>query len=280
MFFNEIERMEEHPIYLLANKKRYVYLRVGGNGKTMQVRQQISLWDIIGVIADIQTSFTENFKRLEKKYDWTLRDARLQVVFNCCDLAANARLNIAILGYTKSNGLTEKEWWQKWCGYSPESFHRIPKFELYVDDKCRQYTHRVQEQLIVTTQIYIEAFLRNLARQFNIDENKFWSLKKKFLVNTLKLNQDELIPLTVFQYLKNSLHNKGLHYDTNYPDQEFEINGYSFNFKHNDIVKISWDHIKELIIANSDLLYKIIDRSDVSSLPSFTDKNVVVLTDK
>ena len=156
----------------------------------MNIKNKISLWEIIGYIADIQLSFIENFKIIESKYKWTFPDARLQVLFNCCDLSANARLNISVLGYAKSNGLSEIEWWVKWAAYSNAAFTKIPKFELYVDDKCRQYIHRVQEQLMTTTQIYIESFLRNLARQFNIDENQFWRLKKKFLERFLNFRKN------------------------------------------------------------------------------------------
>ncbi len=132
---------------------------------------------------------------------------------------------------------------------------------------------------MVTAQIYIESFIRILARQFNIEEKEFWKLKKKFLEDTLKISLDDLKPISIFQNLKNSLHNKGLHYNENYSDLEFEIKGQIFNFSHNEIVKISWDHIKELLIAISDLLFKIIDNSKVSGLKSFNEENVVILTD-
>jgi hypothetical protein len=59
----------------------------------MEIRSQITAWDIVGVIADIQTSFTENYKKLESKYEWRLSDdARLQVIFNCGDLANSTNL--------------------------------------------------------------------------------------------------------------------------------------------------------------------------------------------
>lgn len=53
-------------------------------------RMQHSAYDIIGFIADVQTSFTENFKTLQNKYDWKVPDARLLVLLNCADVAANA----------------------------------------------------------------------------------------------------------------------------------------------------------------------------------------------
>lgn len=247
----------------------------------MEIRDQITAWDIVGIIADIQTSFTENYKKLESKYNWSLsNDARLQVIFNCCDLAANARLSMAILYFSKSNGMLSQDWWQKWAGYSDKAFTRVPDFKVYADDKSRQYIHRIQEQLLIAAQIYIESFLRSLGRQFGIDENQFWKLKTALLETKLKFEKEDLVPITVSQYLKNSLHNKGLHYDSVNQEKEFSIDKYNFAFKHNDPVKISWDHIKALLIANSELLYKIIDTPLVSTLPAYSDKNVVILTDQ
>lgn len=246
----------------------------------MPIREKISLWDIIGVIADVQTGFTEKFKKLQKDNAWTLPDARLQVMFNCLELAANARLSIAILASAKSNGLSSKDWWEKWAGYSPLSFDNIPNFTLYVEDKSRQYVHRVQEQLQTTTQIYTESFLRNLARQFNITEVEFWRLKKSLLEDTLGFNQDDLKSIIVFQHLKNSLHNKGLHYNEKRPTLSFEINGLIFDFTHGQPVMISWDHIKELLLANGEFLLQVIENLKVRRLLSFNERNVIILTDE
>jgi hypothetical protein len=198
------------------------------------------------------------------------------VIFNCYDLAANARLSRAILYFSKSNGMISQKWWQKWAGYSDKTFTRVPDFKVYVDDKSRQYIHRIQEQLLITAQIYIESFLCSLGRQFGIDENQFWKLKTALLETKLKFEKEDLVPITVSQYLNN----KELHYDSVNQEKEFSIDKYNFAFKHNDPVNISWDHIKALSIANSELLYKIIDTPLVSILPAFSDKNLVILTDQ
>lgn len=243
-----------------------------------KVPKEITWWDIIGVTADIQTSFTENYKELVDKYNWKLPDARVQVFYNNMDLAANARLNIGLIGFAVNEGI-DKEWWAKWLGYSPEAFKKIPDFDTYIKDKCRQYTHRVQEQLMINTNIYIEGFLRNLSRQFSINENELWKIKKRLLEEKLGLTKEELKPITVYQHLRNSLHNKGVHYNEKYPKEQFEINGYEYYFEHNKVVMTSWNHIKELIVANSELLFKIINNPKVNSLPSFDEKNVVVIKD-
>ena len=246
----------------------------------MLIKKDLSLFDIIGFIADIQTSFTENYKRLENKYDWKLPDARLSVLYNCLDVSANARLSVGLLACAKSYGLSDKDWWGKWALYDASvAFNRCPDFKIFVDDKCRQYIHRVQEQLLTTIQIYIESFLRNLGRQFDINEVYFWKLKEKLLEKILKFKNDELAALSAYQHLRNSLHNRGIHFNENYPDLELDINGYKFIFKHKESIKISWEHIRALLIANSDLLNKIIDSSKVSRLVSFNDQNVVILTD-
>jgi len=243
------------------------------------MREKITWWDIIGLIADIQTSFTENYKKLIGKYKWSVPDARALVLINCMELSANARLSMGMIGYTTSNGMDTKDWWEKWCGYSPHSFNGIPNFKVHVDDKCRQYSHRIQEQLMITTYVYIESFLRNLARQFEINEKELWKIKEALLQNILLFSKDDLKPLVIYQYLRNSQHNKGIHYNEKYPNMEFDLNGYKFIFKHNTIVMISWDHIKELLIANSELLYKIIDNPKVSTLRKFDERNIVILRD-
>jgi len=245
----------------------------------MQIKNEISLYDMIGFIADIQTSFTENFKELENKFNWQVTDARLQVFFNCSDLAANSRLSLSLLGYSKKQ-LFDQEWWGEWACYDiSRAFTRIPDFGLYVNDKCRQLTHRTQEQLLVTTQIYIEAFIRNLAKQHSVKEDIFWDLRKSFLIGTLGFTSDELKPLTVYQHLKNTLHNMGLHNNPKYPELEFDIDGCQFLFKQDEGVKIGWEHVRGLIIANSDLLKRIVTHQKVCSLPEFFHKNVVVLRD-
>jgi hypothetical protein len=122
--------------------------------------------------------------------------------------------------------------------------------------------------------------LRNLGRQFSIDEKEFWKLKKKLLEETLSLTPSELEPLVIYQHLKNSLHNKGLHYNKSYPNLEFTLGSYKFHFKHHTVVQLSWQHIRELLIAISLLLLKIIDGlPQVANLSSFDDKNVVILRD-
>jgi len=240
---------------------------------------QLSFYDIIGAVADVQTSFTENFKALQSKYHWKATDARLQAFFQCCDVAGNARLSLALLSSAKANGMETKDWWQKWAFYHNDAFNRWPQFKTFVDDKSRQFVHRVQEQLLVSIQIYVESFLRNLARQFNIDKKEFWQLKRDFLENILGFTKDDLVPLTVYQHLRNSLHNKGMHHNTNYPELSFNLGGYTFCFKHGEAVKSSWEHIRELQIANSNMLLRICEHAKVNSLAPFDAQNIVVLTD-
>ena len=185
-------------------------------------RMQHSAYDIIGFIADVQTSFTENFKTLQNKYNWKVPDARLLVLLNCADVAANSRMGVGLLAFARANGLDSKEWWKKWTYYdSDRSFHCWSDFKTYTDDKSRQFIHRIQEHLLITIQVNTESFLRNLARQFQMDYNQFWRLKKDFLQGVLNLGSDELEPLSAYQHLRNSLHNKGLHYKL--PISEFNI---------------------------------------------------------
>lgn len=207
-------------------------------------------------------------------------DARLQVFFNCLEVAANARLSIGLLAFAKAGGLRNKDWWGKWTSYDKDrAFVNCPDFGIFVEDKSRQFIHRVQEQSLISVQIYTEAFLRELARQFQIERTQFWQLKKDFLQDVLGLGTKDIEPLTVYQHLRNSLHNKGRHHNSNYPDMAFEINGYSFSFAHGQMVKISWEHVRELQIAVSNLFLRINEHPKVSCLPAFDEKNVIVLSD-
>jgi hypothetical protein len=243
-------------------------------------KPHLSAYDIIGFIADIQTSYTDNFKVLESTYHWTAIDARLQVFLQCADVAGNTRLSIALLTFARANGLKTKDWWSQWACYDADrAFNRCPQFDTFVDDKSRQFTHRVQEQLLVTNQIYIESFLRSLARQFNIDRKDFWRLKKDFLQDTLGITATDLTPLTVYQHLRNSLHNKGVHYNAAFPELAFNIGGYPFIFRHGNIVMISWEHIRELQLASSTLVRTICEHPRVTSLAEFEAHNIVILSD-
>jgi hypothetical protein len=125
----------------------------------------------------------------------------------------------------------------------------------------------------------IESFLRHLARQFNVDRNEFWRLKEDFLQAVLGIAATDLTPLTVYQHLRNSLHNKGIHYNAKYPDLAFNIGGYPFTFKHGKTVMISWEHIRQLQLANSTLLRTICEHPKVTLLPEFEAHNIVVLHD-
>lgn len=240
----------------------------------------LSAYDIIGFIADIQTSFTENFKILDEKYEWKIPDARLLVLLNCAEVAANARMGVGLLEFAKANGLDSKDWWDKWTCYdSHRSFARWPDFKVFVDDKSRQFIHRLREHLLITIQMNTESFLRNLARQFDQDHKEFWKLKKGLLEGVLRLSSHELMPLAVYQHLRNCLHNKGLHYNNNYPNLEFEINEFVFLFSHGEEVKISWEHIRELQVETSRMLMKIIEHPKVTSLPPFKEETIVLIID-
>ena len=246
----------------------------------MKPKPHLSIYDIVGLIADVQTSYTNNLKTLQGKYGWKVPDARLQVFFNCFEVAANARLSVGLLSFARANGLESKDWWGKWtCYESDRAFDKWPDFKTFVDDKSRQFLHRTQEQMLISIQIYIESFLRSLARQFRIDRKEFWQLKKEFLMQTLGFSDSDLVPFTVYQHLRNSLHNKGLHYNARFSSLAFNINGYDFVFTHGQGVKISWEHIRELQIASSNLLLKINEHSRVSCLPQFDEENVIILAD-
>ncbi len=247
--------------------------------KKAPVRIHISFWDIIKSIDPIHISCAEKLNYVQNKYDWNTLDARATVFYNICSLSENLNLTLSAIIFTKHNGLHKKEWWHDWAGYADvdKAFRNIPDFDTYADDQVRQMIHRVQEQLAVTTQIYLEAFIRNTARQFGIEQNMFWRLKKAFLVDTLEMSDKDLLPLTIYQNLKNSLHNKGIHYNEKDGKLRFILEGYEFNFDHDHAVRISWDHYRVLILASCETLLKIVENPKVLALPEYSDRNIVVI---
>lgn len=139
--------------------------------------------------------------------------------------------------------------------------------------------HRVQEQIFIFVQIYVESFVRSLARQMKTERNEFWKLKQDFLQGILGFTPHELVPLSVYQHLRNSLHNKGLHHNPKYADLDFTIDDRTFQFSHGHAVKISWEHVGALQLATAALLAKIVELPEVYRLPAFPDANLVMIED-
>lgn len=244
-------------------------------------KDEISFWDIIKSIDPVHISCYQKLHYIQGKYAWSTLDARLLVFLNTCSLAENLTLTLQTIIFTKHNGLHTKEWWHTWGGYQDvdKAFRDIPDFDGYVNSQIRQMIHRVQEQLFYTAQMYMEAFIRNTARQLGIEQNQFWKLKRDFLVKKLGFTDQELLPLTIAQNLRNTFHNKGIHYNQSESELRFVLNGYEFAFDHTEPVKLSWDHYRELLLASSDLLLKIVEHPIVVALPEYSDKNIVVIRD-
>ena len=145
-----------------------------------ETKEQISYWDIVKSIDSIHNTFAEKYKTSIDKLGYTGIDARSLIFFNISSLAENLSLTIVALGFAKTNGMHSKEWWHKWAGLPEPAFQNIPDFDTYVDDQFRQIIHRIQEQLATTSQIYLEAFIRNTARQLEIEHTTFWKLRDAF----------------------------------------------------------------------------------------------------
>ena len=242
---------------------------------------EITFWDIIKSIDPIHISCAQKLDHIQATYGWSSLDARTLVFYNICSLAENLTLTLQTIIFTKHNGLHDKAWWGTWGGYQDvdRAFRNIPDFDTYVDDQVRQMIHRVQEQLVFTTQIYIEAFIRNTARQLGIEQNMFWKLKREFLIKALGFSDDDLLPITILQNLRNTIHNKGIHYNQAENELRFVLNGFEFAFDHEQPVQVSWDHYRELLLASSALLLKIVEHPKVLALPEYSDKNIIVLRD-
>jgi len=217
---------------------------------------------------------------IQSKYGWSTLDARVLVFYNLCSLTENLGLILSTIFFAKGNGLHSKQWWKGWAGYQDQAFRKIPDFDTYVNDQVRQSIHRVQEQLVFTSQIYIEAFIRNTSRQLGIERDAFWQLKRDFLKAQLGLSDDDLLPITILQHLRNTIHNKGIHHSPRNPQLRYNLNGYVFSFDHDQAVMVSWDHYSELLLATSEVLLKIVENPKVVALPEYSDKNIVVIQDE
>jgi len=158
-----------------------------------------SIHDMIRTIDEIKISFINNLNKIDKIYNWSELDARKTIFLTCIDLCEQLMLSLALLEHFKSNGLYDKKWWIDWKLISPEMLNdKIQNFNVYVQDRCQTFVGTILDQLFILSQIYIESFIRNLGRQFLIEENEFWKLKKHFLLKNLNLLEEDLVPLIVF----------------------------------------------------------------------------------
>jgi hypothetical protein len=231
---------------------------------TKHPKENLSVAEIMQLLQEVQLAWGKTFRHLHNAHGWKVPDARLQVFHSCSTVVGHARFSMGLVTFARTNGAKEKAWWEKWTLYDAEqSFKDWPKFETFVDDSCRQYVHRVQEQIFIFVQIYVESFLRSLARQMKSERNEFWKLKQDFLEGVLGLTSDELVPLSVYQHLRNSLHNKGLHHNPKYTDLLFKIDDWTFQFSHGHAVQISWEHIGALQLATAALLAQIVELPNV-----------------
>ena len=73
------------------------------------------------------------------------------------------------------------------------------------------------------------------------------------------------------------MHNKGIHYNAQKKELNLVLNDYEFIFSYDKIIQISWGHYRELLIAASNLLIKIVQNQKVLALPEFSDRNIIII---
>jgi hypothetical protein len=241
---------------------------------TENQRDSISIFGAIGVIEDIQTGFIDSFKRANKIYD--IKDFRCNIFFSCFDLVTNSRLTLAMLGYSLSTGMLKKEWWLKWGCYHPLSFENIPDFNIYVHDKTGQLLWHTRDTITLNLFIYIEGFIRKIARQKGIESKDLYSIRNSLLKNLLGLAEEEITPLIIFQHLRNSIHNKGIHFNLNYLHAKYKLGQYDYEFKHDEKFFFDWQMLGELLIHMNKLLWKIVNHEQIKQLELVSDKNFIV----
>lgn len=240
-------------------------------------KDSISIFDAIGVVADIQTGFIDSFREANKIYD--IKDFRCNIFFSCFDLVTNSRLTMAMLEYSLSNGMQTKEWWLKWGCYNPLSLESIPDFNIYVNDKTGQLLWHTRDTIALNLFIYIEGFIRTIARQKGIESKDLYFIRDKLLKEFLGFEDDEITPLIIYQHLKNSGHNKGIHFNLKYPHAKYKLGRYEYEFNHGEKFYFDWQMLRELLIQMNSLLWKIVNHEQIKQLELVTDKNFIVMYD-
>jgi hypothetical protein len=112
---------------------------------------------------------------------------------------------------------------------------------------------------ITLTHFKIDNLFHNILKYLNALPGKtgYWKLTDEILgqCSILKTGTEKNI-LTAFAYLRNSLHNNGIHRND---DLELEIDQIKFKFiKDSPVECASWEHIVVLLKANVDVLEKVL----------------------
>jgi hypothetical protein len=244
---------------------------------TEKKREAISIFDAIGVIADIQTGFIDSFKEANKIYN--IKDFRCNVFFSCYDLVTNSRLILSMLGYSLSNGMQTEDWWIKWGCYYSLALEKIPDFSIYVKDKTGQLLWHTRDTISQNLFIYVEGFLRTVSRQLGIEGKDLYTVRDNLLKKSLGFTDDEVIPLIIYQHLRNSVHNKGLHFNPKYPHVKYKLNKYKYEFKHDEKFYFDWYMLGELLLEINKILWKIVNHEKIKQIATVTDKNFIVRYD-
>jgi hypothetical protein len=126
--------------------------------------------------------------------------------------------------------------------------------------------------LLAPIHFKIDNMFHNILRELgNIPKDKKGSEKKSFwdltevISSEASLSKDEKESLIAFSYLRNSLHNNGMHRYGN--NLNINIRGLDFKFKKDKKIECaSWEHIIIVLDVNIDVINKILSSPKIYNL--------------
>jgi hypothetical protein len=118
-----------------------------------------------------------------------------------------------------------------------------------------------------------------VSRQLGIEGKDLYTVRDNLLKKSLGFTDDEVIPLIIYQHLRNSVHNKGLHFNPKYPHVKYKLNKYKYEFKHDEKFYFDWYMLGELLLEINKILWKIVNHEKIKQIATVTDKNFIVRYD-
>lgn len=236
---------------------------------------------------DIVKNFRKIFEKIETlknqivtecKINYESQDARLvaldsmQVELRSVGMWITALNSLANKCMINKEELNKEEFLK-----SVGSNHSIKKTEKIMLDTLRL-------GFITLLHFKMDNLFQNILRDLGALPEKagYWNLCNAILrESSIPEKGDEMDILTVLAYLRNSLHNNGIH-RTRFDDFCKKIKGKTFSFRNEKRVECaSWDHIIVAVDSNVEILSKILLSDSIKAITheineDFASKNSIV----
>lgn len=137
----------------------------------------------------------------------------------------------------------------------------------YAKELARTISKMQKLAQITLCHFAIENLLRTLVRSMGISAHlsKYYRITKA-LIEALELDSSLTGELMVPAYIRNTLHNNGLH---KWNSCDFEINGVHYEFKQNEHLECAtWPHIAHVLENSANIIATIYGHSRVCTIPS------------